>query len=497
MRKVIQEQMKFGEVAISDIALDVRSRDEIPKLLMGLQAIYCNLDVRRRVFQVLVNLVPGNINPNKGRKGMDLWKILVLGTLRLCCNWDYDKLKEIADNHKTVRSMLGHSKMDEEFHYGLQTLKDNVSLFTPEIFDKINQIVVKYGQEIIGKQPDAKLSGSCDSFVLETDVHYPTDINLLWDAMRKSILLIMALYDQLGLSGWRKGNYHLKKIKQLCRKAQLMKRSNSKNEEKKAKRLQLVIAAHLAYLDLASALVEKVKETLLGVSYSADILVEIRVKEIWRYIAHAERQIDQIRRRVVEGEEIPHSEKVFSIFEEHTEWISKGKAGVYQELGIKVCVVKDQYGFILHHRVMQNETDEKVAVPIIRETKDRFAELVSCSFDKGFHSPENQIALRSILDRVVLPRKGKLSAINREIENSEEFREARRKHSAVESSINALENHGLDRCRDHGIKGFERYVGLAILARNIQIVGHILQQKELKRVQRLERKQKKGFMAAA
>ena len=142
-------------------------------------------------------------------------------------------------------------------------------------------------------------------------------------------------------------------------------------------------------------------------------------------------------------------------------------------------------------------TDDKIAVPIIRETKDRFAELGGCSFDKGFHSPKNQEELRKHLDRVVLPRKGKLSAINREIENSEEFREARRKHSAVESTINALENHGLDRCRDHGIKGFESYVGLAILARNIQIVGHILQQKELKRAQRFERKQKKRLMAAA
>ena len=115
--------------------------------------------------------------------------------------------------------------------------------------------------------------------------------------------------------------------------------------------------------------------------------------------------------------------------------------------------------------------------------------MISCSFDKGFHSPENQEHLRGILDQVILPRKGKLSAINKEIENSEAFREARRKHSAVESSINALENHGLDRCLDHGIEGFKRYVALAVVARNIQIMGHVLQQKELKRLQQLEQMQ--------
>ena len=137
---------------------------------------------------------------------------------------------------------------------------------------------------------------------------------------------------------------------------------------------------------------------------------------------------------------------------------------------------------------MEKETDDKVAVSIINETKERFDKLTDCSFDKGFHSPDNQKELAQILDSVILPRKGKLSAINKELENSEEFKEARRKHSAVESSINALENHGLDRCLDHGLKGFKRYVALAVLARNIQIIGHIQQQKELKRQQVLEKR---------
>jgi len=253
--------------------------------------------------------------------------------------------------------------------------------------------------------------------------------------------------------------------------------------EKKAERNQLIINAHLVYLDLATSLINKAKTTLSSIS-SPDITVYVRMLEIEKYIAHAERQIDQIRRRVVEGETIPHHEKVFSLFEEHTEWIQKGKFGIIAELGLRVCVVKDQYGFILHHLVMEHETDDAVAVPIVMETKERFPSLKSCTFDKGFHSQDNQQRLASVLDRVILPRKGRLSAINKEIENSEDFREARRKHAAVESSINALENHGLDRCPDHGIDGFKRYVGLAILARNIQILGDIIQQKQLKREQR-------------
>lgn len=494
MRKVIDIQMKFGEVDISTIEFDPRSRDEIPKLLMGLQGIYCNCKVRDEIFTILRDVIPGDVDQNNGRRGMDLWKILVLGTLRLNCNWDYDKLKDIANNHKTLRLMLGHSSVLDDYHYPLQTLKDNLSLFTPEVLDRINRIVVQHGHQLMSKKKDEELRASCDSFVVETDVHYPTDINLLFDAMRKVILLIMVLCDDLGVSGWRKGVYNLKKIKMYFRKAQQLKRSTSKDKTKRAERDQLIIDAHMAYMDLANSIIERAKETISLVS-STDLMVNLRIAKVQKYIADAERQIDQIRRRVAEGETIPHPEKVFSLFEEHTEWINKGKAGVSQELGLKVCVVKDQYGFLLHHRVMQKETDDQIAVPIIKETKERFPQLISCSFDKGFHSPENQNQLRDILDHVILPRKGKLSAINKEIENSEEFKEARRKHSAVESSINALENHGLDRCLDHGIHGFKRYVGLAVLARNIQIIGHILQQKELKRIQKLERRQGKPVPA--
>ena len=496
MRKVMDMQMKFGEIPIEKIEFDLKSRDEIPKVLIGLQRIYCNREIREKVFQVLTDLVPKNVDPNNGRTGMDLWEILVLGTLRLSSDFDYDKLHDIANNHRTLRLMLGHSLFDHQYYYALQTLKDNISLITPEILDKINRIIVGYGHQLIGKKADEGLRASCDSFVVETNVHYPTDINLLFDALKKMIILAMALCCQLGLSGWRQGDHHFKKAKKFFRKAQMLSRSTSKNPQKKAKREELIIKAHLAYIDLAQSLIDKMKETIAFIS-PPDFMVQLKIKEIAKYLAHAQRQIDQIRRRVVEGETISHHEKVFSIFEEHTEWISKGKAGVSQELGLKVCIVKDQFGFILHHRVMEKETDDKVAVPIIYETKERFDQLTSCSFDKGFHSPYNQKELAKILDKVILPRKGKLSAINKEIENSEEFKEARRKHSAVESSINALENHGLDRCPDHGLKGFKRYVALSVLARNIQIIGHIHQQKELKRQQRLEKRLHKKLSKAA
>jgi IS5 family transposase len=82
---------------------------------------------------------------------------------------------------------------------------------------------------------------------------------------------------------------------------------------------------------------------------------------------------------------------------------------------------------------------------------------------------------------VVLPKKGKLSQVQREREHDPEFVHLRHQHSAVESAINALEVHGLDRCLDHGTTGFKRYVALAVVARNIQRLGAILRQQEADR----------------
>jgi len=133
---------------------------------------------------------------------------------------------------------------------------------------------------------------------------------------------------------------------------------------------------------------------------------------------------------------------------------------------------------------MEKQTDDKVAVSMVNSTQNKFPNLRGCSFDKGFYSPGNKKVLKNKLDILVLPKKGKLNKLEREEETAEIFIQTKRKHSAVESAINGLENHGLDRCPDHGLIGFKRYVSLSVLARNLQIIGHHIQQKELKRIQR-------------
>jgi IS5 family transposase len=485
MRQVINPQLQFGEVDIGAIALDPKSRDDIPQLLRGLQHIYTTAELRARVFAILEEIVPAGVNgqadTHTGRPGMEQWKILVLGVLRLGLNADYDRIHELANEHKTIRQMLGHSGWadGEEDRYGLQTIKDNLRLFTPEILDRINQEVVRAGHALVKKSPDAPLQVRADSFVVETDVHYPTDLNLLWDALRTLIGLVAGLCEELGIAGWRQSAYQLRQLKKLYRQVQRLKHSTSQDPEKRTAKQEAVRAAHRAYLEAAEALLARVRETRVHLIVCA--VPEATLAQIDLYLGDAERQIDQIRRRVLLGQTIPHGEKLFSIFQRHTEWIVKGKAGVPVELGLRVAVVEDQHRFILTHQVMEKTTDDQVALDLIADAQTRFPTIASASFDKGFHSPANQSALAELIPRVVMPKKGKLSQTQRERESDPEFLHLRRQHAAVESAINALEVHGLDRCLDHGLEGFKRYVALAVVARNIQRLGALLRQQEAER----------------
>jgi IS5 family transposase len=195
MRNVFSSQMSIGQRDIADIKIDVSSRDDIPTILLGLQHIYTNTALRDAVFKILEEIAPTKsdgeetkvVSINKGRPGMDQWSILVLGSLRVGLNADYDRILELANQHNTLREMLGLGCFDSNKRYRLQTLKDNIKLFTPEIMGRISTEVIRAGYQLLDLDIHQLIRGRCDSFVLKTNVHFPTDISLLFDATRVMI----------------------------------------------------------------------------------------------------------------------------------------------------------------------------------------------------------------------------------------------------------------------------------------------------------------------
>ena len=392
---------------------------------------------------------------------MEMWQILVMGVIKQGLGCDFDRLHDLVNEHKTLRRFLGHGDVWDEYRYKYQTLVDNVGLLRPELLVELNHLIVESGHAVAGKKSGAPLRGRCDSFVVETDVHYPTDVNLLWDAMRCLIRETGRAAAKHDVPGWRQWKHLMKSVKKRFHKVRSTRRARPERVEE--------------YLMLCRALVLRAEVTLPALI--ANGAGPCDIEAIKGFLSHAIRQADQVDRRLLKGETIPQHEKVFSIFEQHTRWISKGKAGCPVELGVPVCILEDAHGFVLHHEVMWQGEDVDYAVPMVDACQARFPDLRAVSFDRGFHSPENRIRLDDLLDHNVLPKKGYLSQADREREGDDAFVAMRGQHPAVESAINNLEHRGLDRVKAHGAKGFERVVALSVVAFNFHRVGLLLRRK--------------------
>ncbi len=476
MRKIVKTQTEMFSKSIEDIKIDLNSRDEMPAILVGLREIYRDTTSCILILNQLKKFIPSNIDMNLGRPGMDLWHIFVLGIVRLSHNCDFDKLTDLANNHRTLRLFLDLEATNEK-RYGRQTLIDNISFFTPEILAEINDIVVKCSYRFLDIAGPVKCR--VDSFVFETNVHFPTDITLIWDAMRSVVTRTSNQCSIYGISGWRESVSILNKIHHSLRLIQLVRKGKPQKEEKKvAKRLAEIEASNKFYTLVDNA-IKKARISVVEL-LTTDSSREA-IKEIESFISKAIVISQQLIKRVVDEKSIPHNEKIFSIFEEYTEWISKGKAGVSQELGVRIAVVEGDYGFIINWDIMYKTTDDKVAVSLVEETIKKYPVAKVFSFDKGFWSPQNKKDIEPLIETLILPQKGRESKATKKITSTSEYRKLRFEHSRIESAINALENHGLDRCPDKGKKAYERYVGLAVVARNVLQLGKIVIMKETKK----------------
>ena len=119
MRKIKELQLSLGEVPIEKIRFNPKSRDDIPAVLIGLQYIYVNTKTREELFSLLEKEFLAEVNFDVGRPGMDIWRVVVLGVLKQGLGCDYDRLHSLANNHSSLRGMLGHSDYSGKYEYEL------------------------------------------------------------------------------------------------------------------------------------------------------------------------------------------------------------------------------------------------------------------------------------------------------------------------------------------------------------------------------------------
>jgi len=192
---------------------------------------------------------------------------------------------------------------------------------------------------------------------------------------------------------------------------------------------------------------------------------------------------------VIKGEAIGHEEKIFSVFEQYTEWINsgtqpKGKSNPSVELGKKLAITTDQFNLIINFKIMEDESDSEIVLDISSVILKKY-KVDSWSFDKGYWHKINKELLQTEVSQVVMPKKGKCNKFELEEEKTNRFKLLRNKHSAVESNINELENRGLGRCPDRGFEHFKSYVCLGICAYNLHKIETKIRHDEMVKVKKI------------
>ena len=474
MRHPFQAQPDLQLTPIEKIRLPLRSRDELPPILAGLQWIWRHPTLKAEILALLEAAVLADKKVT-GRTGMNLWQILVLGVVRLGLDADWDRMEHIANYDALVRQMLQVPAApwgQEDKRFGHQTLRDNVALLDDELLQAINARIAAAGREVFAKKAGAPLAAlelKVDSYVLESDVHFPTDLSLLWDAGRKCVALVEGLLASgYTLPGWRKFKAWRRQLKNLQRAASQVVYRGGPNKEARVK------AAVREYLTVGGALSAKVRASLLEL---CDLSVAAaRWERLAYFHTMLDKHLDLVQRRLLNEETIPAHEKVFSLFEPHTEWIQKGKQRPNVELGHKLLLATDQHQMIQDYDVLLKaaEVDQSIAVTDRLLGRYGAGSVASLSFDKGFTRAADRELLSLYVPEVVMPKRGKKNAAETERESGKKFVALRRQHSAVESEINSLEHHGLNRCLDVGLPGYLRYVGLGVMSYNLHVIGREL-----------------------
>jgi len=475
MRKMINNQLGFETTSIADVEFDLNSRHEIVPILMGLQHIYKHPSTMKKILKHIEKDIVVDAQTDKGAPGLDYWEILVLAAVRNGCDVDFDALVDLANNHRKLRQMMGIGEWENQT-FARSTINDNLRKLTPETIRVISEFIVDEGHEL---EPKAIEKVRGDSFVAQTNIAYPIDSRLVFDGLRKTLHFLTKLDHLFGTTTWRQYKYHVRQAKRQLRRIEKAAKSQKQDSEKKFKE-QIEI-----FLKEVRALLVRGYETIESIYYqrSRDCHFELDdlLDKLTYYFLITEYLCDLTERRVLYDEkDIPNNEKIFSVFEPHTELINRGKSPLPIEYGHRVLVIEDKNGFIVDYEVMANGlTDEKILIEVMTRLQRRMNNRIkSVSFDKGFYTPKNVKELEKIVAVACLPKKGKLSTEAKEREGRVEFIAARKWHAGIESMIHALvAGNGLSVCRDKGEDSYHRYVGLAIIGRNLQALGAILLKK--------------------
>jgi transposase, IS5 family len=468
MTRIADPQINFADIEFFTQGVDL---DPILKRMSDF------LDHQPRIVErVRQDLQRGLKKPDTGRTAMTPTQVLRSLILMRVKNWDYRELSErIADGY-TLRRFTGFYSQRVPKHDAFNRAFNKLR---PQTLQALNDLVLKAAIDR-GLEDGKRLR--VDTTVTETDIHHPTDNTLLWDVVRVLTRLIGRLGGLVpkGIDGFtnrtRSARRRMQEIQRMT--------ARQRHDQQQDKYRQLIGITHQVVHN-ARGVLEKTKDQC-GLDLMDDLVIRELRRKIDHYCQLGARVIDQSRRRVLQGEQVPTEQKIYSIFETHTDLIKRGKIQKPIEFGHKIFLAESARGLITQYRVLEGNPSDHVHVkPSLQRHQETFGLAPAWySSDRGFFSDENINACPDVKLVCIPQRGGKRTSQREAFEKSPEFKKGQRFRAGIEGRISVLfRGRGMKRCLTEGRDRFEVLVGAAVLTNNLMTIAHLLNQKQ-KRLRR-------------
>ena len=428
---------------------------------------------------VQADLQRGLKRPHTGRRGLTGEQVLRALLLWRIKNWPYRELRSrIADGY-TLRQF---TRVGAEPVPAADAFQRSFSRVNPDTIRRINDALIRAA---VGLKIEDGAQLRVDTTVVESDIHYPTDSALLWDGVRTISRLVLEHLESklVGVAGGfpDRRRRARRRMQELAR----MHDRRGKHERSFRRKYRDLLTVATEVTARARAVIEQARRKPARVSVDR-LLVDALCQEILHYTTLTEQVIDQTRRRIFAGEAVPAEQKLYSLFEPHTDLIKRGKARKPVEFGHKVFLAESRVGLITDYRVLRgNPPDSDQVAASLDSHRQLFARVPKLyAADRGFDHPAARALCENtgVVELCIPQRGGKLGAARAAIQHSRRFKAGQRYRAGIEGTISVLlRGRGMRRCLLQGPIRFELLVGASVLAANSLRLATLLERRSRKR----------------
>ena len=402
----------------------------------------------------------------RGRPSTPVEVTLRILTVKRLYGWSYEETEHFVNDSLVLRQFC---RIYLEAVPDDTTLIRWANLIGGETLARVNDRVVELAR-LLKVTRGRKLR--MDSTVVETNIHYPTDSGMLGDGVRVLSRLLRRARKVIGDAGDVGREVFRTRTRSVRRLAQQIHRIARRKGEQAAEEMKETYAKLIKVAKTNRAQAQAVCAALQG---RAEEAAQQLVEQFERFLPLVDQAIEQAKRRVIDGDVVPATEKLLSMFEPHTQIIVRHKAGKPVEFGRKVFLDEVEGGIISRYEILKDVMPDQEQLPdSLERHRQRFGRAPDLlAGDRGCYSSRNErLAKEAGVKRVVLPKTGRLSPERRKYEKQRWFRRGMRFRSGSEGRISVLKRcYGLDCSLNHGEDGFGRWVGWSILTSNLATIS--------------------------